>query len=140
MTEPIAIECDGLVKFLEQQPEVIARVGAAAASRIYPSGGLPEAGPWPAITYQLVSSLPRMHMTGRSSLEFARVQLDCFSPEYGDGRSLSLHVAAALNGYRGLMGVVTVHSAAVEGPRHLRAGKAALHQFQLDVLLWYRQT
>ena len=137
MSDPIAVEFDGLRAFLMQQPFVRDAVVEGSKARIYP-GVLLQAGKYPALTYQLVTDLPQHHMTGRSSLEFARVQVGVYDTEYKPARRLASQVVNAVSGYRGRMGSVTVYEATVEGPRHFFLSDLKLHELQLDVLLWFK--
>jgi hypothetical protein len=137
MAEPIAVEFDGLRAFLMQQPHVRDAVVDGDKVRIYPAV-LPQAGKYPALTYQLVTDLPQHHVAGRSSLEFARVQLGVYDTEYKPARRLAAHVVNAVSGFRGMMGTVQVYESTVEGPRHFFLADLKLHELQLDVLLWFK--
>jgi len=137
MSDPIAVEFDGLRAFLTQQPFVRDAVVDGDKVRIYPAV-LPQAGTYPAITYQLVTDLPQHHVAGRSSLEFARVQLGVYDTEYKPARRLASRVVDAVSGFRGMMGPVQIYEATVEGPRHYVLSDLKLHELQLDVLLWFR--
>lgn len=137
MAEPIAIEYDGLRAFLAQQPDIRDDVVSGGVARIWPAV-LPQAPTLPAITYQLISNLPQQHIAGRSSLEFARVQLGVFDEDYKRARRLASHIVNAVHGYRGPMGTVTVYEATVQGPRHVHSPQVKLHELQLDVLLWFK--
>lgn len=70
-------------------------VSALIADRIYPYV-LPENVSFPAVTYQLVSSVPA-ETTDGPGLETARIQIDAWSPRRADAVALLIAIDAALS-------------------------------------------
>lgn len=71
-----------------------------AGPRVYPHV-LPQSPTLPAVTYQLVSSIPLHAMQREARLIRARVQVDVWGRTYAEAQSLAAQVARLLNRYRG---------------------------------------
>lgn len=73
-----------------------AGVTAIVSTRIYPVR-LPLDTDYPAVTFQLVSSIPENHKTGRANYFNSRIQVNCFavdtSTASGNQKSIDLAVA-----------------------------------------------
>lgn len=70
-------------------------VGAIVADRIA-AGVMPEGEVRPYVTYSLVTGERIPSMTDSGVMRHARVQLDCFSPSYGQAKALALAVQTAI--------------------------------------------
>lgn len=72
-------------------PAVTAIVGQRVAAGVLPEGELR-----PYITYSLVSGERIGSMTDSGLMRHARIQLNCWSPNYGVSKQLALAVQAAI--------------------------------------------
>jgi hypothetical protein len=99
---------EGLYAYLS----TFAGLTALVADRVYPQKK-PQGNSFPQVSFFLVSE-PRDHtLMGATGLPTARVQLDCWGLIYPDAKAVAEQVRLALDGYRGLMGAVTVQCARV---------------------------
>lgn len=92
-----------LYAFLGQQGAISALVGA----RIYPLL-LPQNPTMPALTYQIISTVPDYVLAGPSGLVAKRVQINCWAsrewamPGYTTAQNVATAVRKALDGYSGI--------------------------------------
>lgn len=80
-----------------------AAVAALVADRIHPIV-LPQAGLFPALTYQVIDGDSHYSMQGPSGLASRRVQIDCHAETYEEAIDLKGAVIGALSGFQGDVG------------------------------------
>lgn len=94
---------EGLVTYLSAD----SGVAAIAGDRIY-INHLPQEPTFPAITFSNISSVPYMTISEKGSMDRSRFQIDAWSQDPVEAKTLSNAIRAALEGYRGMMGNETV--------------------------------
>lgn len=123
-------------------------VGSGDEARIFPTK-IPEkyaAGPWPLLTYQIVSGRPEYHIDGVAGLAEVRVQIDCWSAErpgkdaYDEVRDLAEAVRGALSAYTGTSEGVAIQSCFLENRRTLYEDAAQVHRESLDFVVGYAES
>lgn len=113
-------------------------VAALVATRIYPLL-VPQDATLPALAYQRISG-PRDHShSGPSGLVFARMQLTYVAASYDGAKSLGEAVRAALDGFSGTMGQVTVDACLMDNERDDWAVAFEKPVVRHDYLIWYQE-
>jgi hypothetical protein len=126
---------EALVAHLGSYGPLVALIG----DRLYPST-LPQEVAWPAVTYQFISDLRGYtHTSGDDHLPTERVQIDCWSPDYLTTVQVSAAVKAALSGFTGTMGDVSVPFAWLDNTTELYEPDTQLHHRAIDVMLQFRE-
>lgn len=74
-----------------------ALLASLVSGRCYPLVNTSATIVKPYITYQVVSNVPTVSLTGPSGLENRRVQIDIWSDTYGASKALEIQVKAAMN-------------------------------------------
>lgn len=69
----------------------------AVAGRVYP-GSFPELPTYPAIVYNRVSLIPFNDLSGYSSIDAGRFQIDIFSHNYSETNNVASLVKEAMRG------------------------------------------
>lgn len=100
----MAVIEEALVDILEAD----AAVAAVVDDRIYPIV-LPQGAMLPAIVYQRISGPRAETMQGPSGLAWPRFQFVSVGATFGDAMAVAVAVRQALDGYRGMVGGVTIH-------------------------------
>ncbi len=85
----------------------------ADQSRVYPIK-LPQSPVYPAITYEIISTIPHRALAGDSDLERARARIHCWAATYSGAVDLAGKVRTAMADFSGLMGTTTVRSVKFE--------------------------
>lgn len=127
------------------QSALVARLRAAApvaaivGTKIYWTTA-PQGAAFPYIRMQTVSDERPDDLDDYEEGRETRVQVDCFSEDYGQARALAEAVVNATNGPLTISGVKFGRSKA-EGPRDLgeTVGTKFIHQLSMDLLIWHRQ-
>jgi hypothetical protein len=86
---------------------------ALVGARVYPLN-LPPKPTLPAVTYQKVSGKPLHTMGNNKAADRKRFQFTCWGASYGDATAVAAQVKAALDGYDGVTGGVTVRGIQLE--------------------------
>lgn len=126
---------EGLVTWLKAQSPV------PALGRIYPEGARPKQDPVPALTYLNVSDVPAWSLSGAAGLSRARIQLNCWGGSYDETKALARTLRLLLDGYKGLMGTVSVTSVtrlSMQGP--LWDDQAKEYKIIMDFLIGYKES
>ncbi|MCL4528668.1 MAG: DUF3168 domain-containing protein [Chloroflexi bacterium] len=113
--------------------------GTSAGARIYP-GALPQGVTLPAIRYFKVSDPGEPTMTGPSTLNHPRYQLDCIADGddgYLKAQILATQVITVLDGYSGAMSPFTVYAGFQNDARDSYDPNIFRHTVSVDIVLWY---
>lgn len=78
---------------------------------------LPQGSLLPALTFLRVSVEHDHDLGGETGLATARFQIDCWASDKEAALALAERVRLRLDGYRGAMGSITVHSVWLDGER-----------------------
>jgi len=115
-----------------------AGVRALVATRIYPLL-VPQDVELPAIAYQRISG-PRDHAhDGPSGLALARVQLTFVATSYDGAKSLAEAARAAMDGFSGVMGEMTVGACLLSNEMDQWAVAHEAPVVRHDYLIWYQE-
>lgn len=115
-----------------------AGVAALVATRIYPLL-VPQDAELPAMAYQRISG-PRDHAhDGPSGLAMARMQLTFVAASYDGAKTLSEAVRAAMDGFSGTMGEVTVDACLLENESDQWATVLESPVVRHDYMIWYQE-
>ncbi|MFO8014744.1 MAG: DUF3168 domain-containing protein, partial [Phycisphaerae bacterium] len=85
------------------------------------------------------------HPLGQATdLASARVQVDCWAGEYDEAKALAEAVRAALNGYQGTAGGVTVQWIGLEGEgdeaeTEKGATDLTVYRVRMDFEVWWKE-
>jgi hypothetical protein len=82
-------------------------VSSLTGGRIYPVA-MPQTADFPAVTYQLISTLPHDTKQRPSSYDEAEFQVNVFAELMADAVEISGHVRRALDGYSGTVEAVDI--------------------------------
>ena len=88
-------------------------VTALVVARIYPIK-LPQNPTYPALTYEMISTIPFRGLAGDSGLERARARIHCWAETYTGAIDLATKVRTAVADFSVLMGTTTVRSTKFE--------------------------
>jgi len=96
----------------------------------------PQGAALPAITLQVVSGSIDQHMKGLQSLQFARVQMDCWGDTYAQTKTLVDAALSAVLPRATIQGVLFL-TASATFPRDLgeQAGTKFVHRKQTDLIV-----
>ena len=75
-------------------------VSALVGTHIHP-GVRPQAGPLPAIVFNMISANPSYSDDGEDGIEEARIQLDCWGATYSSAKTVARAVKAAVSAFGG---------------------------------------
>jgi hypothetical protein len=103
---------------------VTALVGTRVAAGMLPEGELR-----PYVTYSLITGERIPSMTDSGLMRHVRIQLDCWSPNYGQAKQIALAVQAAMEA-SALFNVVFI------ADQDLYDGEVKLHYVVLDYSVW----
>jgi hypothetical protein len=111
-------------------------VGAGSAARVYPII-LPQAGTFPAVTYQRIST-PRIvtaTLGGQNARVKCRMQLDCWAETFAQAKALAAAVRSAM------LGAATFTAIALDERDMYEAGDSSdgltLYRTSVDYSCWY---
>lgn len=126
---------EGLYAFLTANAGVFGLVG----ERIYPQV-IPQDAPMPAVAYQRISS-PReySHYPGASGLARARMQFTCEGDSYRQAKRVAEAIRAALSGYKGVAGDVTIGAAFLENENDSYSEGYQMPVVRVDYVIWYQE-
>jgi hypothetical protein len=105
-------------------PAVTALVGTRVAAGMLPEGELR-----PYVTYSLITGERIPSMTDSGLMRHARIQLDCWSPNYGQSKQIALAVETAIEA-SALFEVVFI------GDQDLYDNETKLHRVVVDYSVW----
>lgn len=111
----------------------------ATLATTYPSF-LPQERSLPALVYSRVSTVRTQTHDGPTGLVDARIQITVHTSTYSAALTLARQVAAALNGYSGLLGTVAVGN--VEIVNEVDLGyrlETTSHQIAVDAIVHYQE-
>jgi hypothetical protein len=116
-------------------------VTSLCSDRIYP-GSVPQADPLPAVVVNKISGAPLYTDDGQAGLQSDRVQVDAWAASFLASKTISDAFKAALSGFSGSAGGVTIEFAMIENERDDREGgsNASEYRFRssVDFIVWYR--
>ncbi len=115
-----------------------ALVEAIAGDRIYPLL-MPQNATYPAITYQRISTDRARSLSGRDYEKRVRLQVDVWSKTFGEAKSLSTAVAAALDDYAGVLAGLQIGACSLVDERDEFESKADYFRSSLDFLIGYEE-
>lgn len=121
--------------FVEGLFSFLSNGGTTAGERVYPLT-LPQGVTLPAIAYFLVSNPFEHSHDGPSKLQHPRYQMDCWAGTYLEARILASELLGRIDGYKGMMGVSTVHAAFAEDERDNWDPDTGRHWVSVDVVVW----
>lgn len=125
---------EGLYAYLVADAGVAALIG----TRLYPLL-VPQDAALPAMAYQRISG-PRDHThDGASGLAMARIQFTAVGSSYSEAKSVMAALRAALDGFSGTMGEVTVGAALLQNERDEWAESFDLPVVRQDYMVWYQE-
>lgn len=93
------------------------------------AGMLPEGELRPYVTYSLITGERIASMTDSGLMRHARIQLDCWSPNYGEAKRIALAVETAIEA-SALFEVVFI------GDQDLQDNETKLHRVVVDYSVW----
>lgn len=105
-------------------PAVTALVGTRVAAGMLPEGELR-----PYVTYSLITGERIPSMTDSGLMRHARIQLDCWSPNYKQSKQIALAVETAIEA-SALFEVVFI------GDQDLYDNETKLHRVVVDYSVW----
>lgn len=130
---------EGLVSHLKNNAGVAALVG----TRVHPLI-LPQQATQPALVYLIVSDdRPQSH-SGPTGLARPRIQIDCWSATistggtYGQAKAIERAVRAALEGFIGTMGTVSVRGVTLDTAQDLFDEEGQRYRVRMDWFIAYR--
>lgn len=106
----------GLFAFLSADPGVSALVTADGTVRIFPIK-LPQGVKQASVVYTRISGQSEYTMQGADALARSRMQIGAWAPTAPEASTLANKVKDAINGYKGLMGDVTVQGVFMDSER-----------------------
>lgn len=134
---------DGLVEHLKANAAVAALIATNGQARIYPLT-LPQNPVFPALTYQLVSTLESEDHEGPAGLDEIIVQVNAWgrtqhgrADGFASAKAVSRAVRDAVVGFAGRMGTVKVHHVAVAGPRDDHEPELSVFSRSIDLTIWH---
>lgn len=92
-----------------------------------------------AITFQRISTNSQGSLSGASGLVQVRFQFDCWSKVYERSLILGEAVRLALQGFRGVMGAVKVHSVSFSNAQDFYDEDTETHRRSMDFLIWHAE-
>lgn len=111
---------------------------AVDGERIYPVV-LPQGVTDPSIVYNRISAIGDHHMQGASGLTRTRMQVDAYATTHDAAASLADAIKEVLDGYRGLMGSVTVQGVFFDTEREDYQDDVKLYRVSRDYFIWYEE-
>lgn len=121
--------------YLLAQPAIAGEIG----TRLYPVK-LPQAVTYPALSYQQIGGTTERHLQGRSTLKWARLQVDAWAPTIAAAQTIADAVADALDGYRGQAGNILITDSWQDSRSDGYEDDAEIHRTTLDFQIYYRET
>lgn len=113
-------------------------LSALISTRLYPLR-LPENPTYPAVTYQRISGPRVQSHSGPSGLAFPRFQFDCYGTSYLGSKAVEKQVRAALEGYKGTMGMVNVSSALSQDDRDFYDPNTRIWRVSIDFIIGHEE-
>jgi hypothetical protein len=113
------------------------------STRIYPIK-MPQAVTYPAVTFQVISGLPRTHLMGSDdSLAAPRVQVSAWGESLSDACDVADQIRAALQDFSGTMGGdggVTVQRIFLESDQiSLYDSESEIYHVAQDFFIWWEE-
>lgn len=113
-------------------------LGGMKAGRVYP-GVLKQNPVLPAIAFQRISTSRDRTADGPTGLVFARVQYDCWAPEFDQARAAAAAVRDALDGYAGQIDGVDVQLVEIDDDRDDYFPDVKLFRVSVDAGVWFSE-
>ena len=125
---------EGIVVRLMALPAVTALIG----TRLYPNV-VPEEATEPVAAYQRISN-PRLNAhDGPTGWAKGRIQFTAQANTYLQAKAVAAAIAAAFDGFRGVMGTVAVHGASAQNDQDGYNEATGRSTVRLDVLFFYKE-
>lgn len=121
-----------------------AGLSALVGTRIY-AVKLPQNVTYPAVTFQVISGLPRTHLMGSDdALAAPRVQVSAWDTSLTDAIAVADQIKAALQDYTGTMGGdggVTVQRIFIESEQiDIYDPETEVHNIAQDFIIWREES
>lgn len=126
---------EGVVVRLMATAPLTALIGA----RLYPQT-IPEEAPRPAAAFQRISGTYDTAHDGPTGWGRARLQFTAQADIYLEAKAVAAAIRAALHGFRGTMGTVTVHGAFATNDLDGFNEATDRETVRLDVLFYYKES
>lgn len=132
---------DALYYTLANDPSV------SALASTYVAGDVPQNAAATRVTYQKISDVPTRHQGGKSSLDQARFQVNCYGANLSEAQAIATAVRTALEDVSGAFGeagsTVDVPRIVLESQRHdfwqpADASERGGHIIIMDFMVWHR--
>lgn len=91
---------------------------------------LPQGVAYPAVSYQRISSVPGVDLSGHNGLDQVRLQVDAWAETYGDAKELAEEIRAALTAAR--------FQALLDNDFDDFEAESKIYRASSDYLLWQR--
>lgn len=111
-------------------------IAALVALRIFPVIA-PQGTLRPYMTYQRITAKRVRSLGGPSGLANPRFQIDCWAEDYDGALDLGEKVRAAMDGFTGVMGTVTVGAVLLDSDRDDHEIETELFRRSMDFFLWH---
>ena len=113
-------------------------VSTLIGARMYPLI-LPDQAAFPAVTYQVVSSMEEQTLDGPTGIFTARVQVDAWSASYGETKAVAAAIRTLLDGFDGALpdGTVVANMWLADSPADSFSPEPRLFRTQQDFKLIY---
>lgn len=133
---------EGLIDYLLTDSSLMALVGngdSPLTCRIYPML-LPQNYTAPAMTYQRVSGQRLQNLSGPSGRAMPRIQFDIYANTYTSARAVGEKLRAALDGYSGTMGTVSVGQCTIETDFDGYAQDTDIYRITMDFMFSHTES
>ena len=99
---------------------------------------LPESAKYPAVTYQVISSIAEYTNDGPAGFARTRIELNAWATTYGSSKAVAQAIRAVLDGYSGTLPDGThVANAIVVNISDQFDSDARLYRVQTDYSVWH---
>lgn len=104
--------------------------------RVYASSASPGAEP-PVVIYTKVSSDRKRDLSGKARLAITRMQLDCYSGEYEEAKTISRLIIEDFDSFKGIVAGVNVLACWVDSEEDIYEGDPGLYRTSMDFMIWH---
>lgn len=101
---------------------------------------LPQDPTFPAITVRKISGPRLQSHDGPSGTAYPRIEIGCWSDDYGDAHELATEVRQDLDGFTGAMGAIFVQAAILKGERDIHYPDTDFYQVPVEFIIWHTET
>lgn len=98
----------------------------------------PQGDDLPAVSLELISSLPQITMDGPAAWTRARVQIDVWARTHKSSRDIANIIATALHGFRDTLSAVRIRTFIISRRGDTDTDTTGtIHRASIDALVWY---